>query len=165
MSSVLSVDPEPCPPPARRRSQAALRESLRDLSIQFGLLNHHVGVHLDLKDSDLHCLDLIDRHGPVSPGALARRAGLHPATLTGILDRLERGGWIARVRDPSDRRAVTLRALRDRNGELLGLYSGMNGAVQRICADYDDAQLALLADFVKRVADAGRAANEGLAEG
>jgi MarR family len=40
------------------------------------------------------CLDLITRHGPLSPSAPARRAGLHPATMTGILDRLERGGWV-----------------------------------------------------------------------
>ena len=74
--------------------------------MQLSLLNLHVGAHLDLKDVDLNCLDLLASHGPLSPTALARRAGLHPATMTGILDRLERGGWVARERDPSDRRAV-----------------------------------------------------------
>jgi DNA-binding MarR family transcriptional regulator len=49
---------------------------------------------LDLKAAGLECLDLITRYGPLSPGDLARRAGLHPATVTGIPDRLERGGWI-----------------------------------------------------------------------
>ena len=48
----------------------------------------------------------------------------HPATITGILDRLERGRWVARERDPTDRRAVVVRALRDRNAELFHLYSG-----------------------------------------
>jgi DNA-binding MarR family transcriptional regulator len=77
--------------------------SLRDLGAQLSLLNHSVGARLELKATDLECLDLITGHGPLSPSALARRAGLHPATLTGILDRLERGGWIERGRDPSDR--------------------------------------------------------------
>jgi hypothetical protein len=77
----------------RRRSTTAIKESLRELSNQLSLLNHRVGAHLDLKDVDLDCLELINRHGPLSPSALARRAGLHPATMTGILDRLERGGW------------------------------------------------------------------------
>jgi hypothetical protein len=40
-----------------------------------------------------------------------------------------------------------VRALRDRNAELFRLYSGMNGAMDRIFADYDDTQLELLADF------------------
>src|SRR5437879_3909557 len=88
----------------RRRLNTAIKESLRELSIQLSLLNHHVSAHVDLKDVDFDCFDLIARHGPLSPSALARRAGLHPATMTGILDRLERGGWVVRDRDPSDRR-------------------------------------------------------------
>jgi DNA-binding MarR family transcriptional regulator len=150
-------------PRRRRRLTAAIKESLRELSSQLSLLNHHVGAHLQLKDIDLDCLDLIDRHGPVSPSALARRAGLHPATLTGVLDRLERGGWVARGRDPSDRRAVLVRARRDRNAELIRLYGGMNTLMDQICADYDDAELELLADFLRRTTGAGRDATGELA--
>jgi DNA-binding MarR family transcriptional regulator len=127
------------------------------------LLNHRVGAHLDLKDVDLDCLELINRHGPLSPSALARRAGLHPATMTGILDRLERGGWVARRRDPSDRRAVVVQAVRDRNAELFGLYSGMNTSMDQICAGYDDTELELLADFLRRTTNAGRDATDELA--
>jgi len=147
----------------RRRSIRAIKGSLRDLRVQLSLLNHRVGANLDLKDVDLDCLDLIARHGPLSPSALARRAGLHPATMTGILDRLERGGWVVRERDQSDRRAVVVRARRDRNAELLRLYSGMNASMDRICAEYGDVELELLADFLRRTADAGRIATDGLA--
>jgi len=147
----------------RRRLTNEIKESLRDLRIQLALLNHQVGTQLDLKDVDLDCLDLISRHGPLSPTALARRARLHPATMTGILDRLERGGWIARDRDPADRRGVAVRALRDRGGELLRLYAGMNGAMDRICAGYGDGELELLADFLRRTTEAGRVATDDLA--
>jgi DNA-binding MarR family transcriptional regulator len=127
------------------------------------MLNRQVGAHLDLKDVDMDCLDLISRDGPLSPTALARRAGLHPATLTGILDRLERAGWVARERDPADRRAVVVRALTDRGRELYRLLSGMTTAVDRICADYDEEQLALLATFLRRATEAGLGATESLA--
>src|SRR5437773_2703752 len=92
----------------RRRLTTAIKDTLRDLRNQLSLLNHQVGVRLELKDVGLDCLDLIARHGPMSPTVLARRAGLHPATVTGILDRLQRGGWVTRDRDPdaADRRAV-----------------------------------------------------------
>jgi DNA-binding MarR family transcriptional regulator len=160
MSSVTSGEAD-----ARRRKRRltnAIKESLRELSIQLSLLNHQVGTHLDLKDVDLDCLDLVARYGPLSPSALARRAGLHPATMTGILDRLERAGWISRDRDPADRRAVTISARRERAGEILGLYAGMNGSLDRLCAGYSEEELALLADFVRRTAEAGHHATEEL---
>ena len=151
--------------PRHGRLNRAVKESLRDLGAQLSLLNHSVGTRVDLKDADLECLDLITRYGPLSPSALARRAGLHPATMTGILDRLERGGWIDRDRDPADRRGVVVRAARGRGAEILRLYlvdSGMNTALDQICAAYDDQDLQLLADFLQRTADAARTAAERL---
>ncbi|HEX6338440.1 MAG TPA: MarR family transcriptional regulator [Jiangellaceae bacterium] len=146
-----------------RRLTTTIKESLREMNIQLSLLNHHVGAHLELKDADLYCLDLINREGPLSPTAIARRAGLHPATMTGILDRLERGGWITRERDPIDRRAVVVRALRDRNAELFRLLSGMNSSMDQICDDYTAAELQLVADFLDRTTKAGRQATDELA--
>ena len=146
--------------PHRGRLTRAIKESLRDLGAKLSLLNHSVGTRLHLKAADLECLDLITRHGPLSPSALARLAGLHPATMTGILDRLERGGWIDRGRDPSDRRGVLIQAARGRGAEVLRLYlvdSGMNTAMDQICADYDDEDLQLLAGFLHRTAAAARA--------
>jgi DNA-binding MarR family transcriptional regulator len=156
------------PGAARHRSRLnrAIKESLRDLGAPRSLLNHSVGARLDLKATDLECLDLISRYGPLSPTALARRAGLHPATMTGILDRLESGGWIDRGRDPADRRAVVVQAARARGAEILRLYlvdSGMNTALDQICAHYEDNDLQLLADFLRRTADAARTAAEKLA--
>jgi DNA-binding MarR family transcriptional regulator len=162
MSSISSRDPEA--PQRRRRSKAAIKKSLRALSIQLSLLNHHVGARLDLNDVDLDCLDLIARHGLLSPSALARRSGLHPATITGILDRLERGGWVARDRDPSDRRAVVVRALPGRTAELVRLYSGMNASMDKICARYGDKELEVVADFLRRTAEAGQIATDELTE-
>ena len=92
-----SISPAGQAAAARRgRLSRQLKDSLRDLGTQLAQLNHSVGARLDLKPTDLGCLDLISRHGPISPSALARRTGLHPATMTGVLDRLERGGWIER---------------------------------------------------------------------
>src|SRR5262245_7983228 len=119
----------------RRQLTTQIKDSLRDLRNQLSMLNRQVGIQLDLKDIDMDCLDLISRQGPLSPSTLARRAGLHPATVTGILDRLESAGWIARERGPADRRAVTIRALPDRGKEVYQLFSGMNSAMDSICAD------------------------------
>ncbi|SFP75488.1 DNA-binding transcriptional regulator, MarR family [Amycolatopsis arida] len=149
----------------RRRSAVAVKQSLRELRNQLSLLHHQVGGHLGLKDVDLDCLELLARHGPLGPTALARRAGVHPATLTGILDRLERHGWVVRERTPgaADRRAIAVRAVPGRTTELFRLYSGMSAALDEICAGYTEAELELLAGFLRRTAAAGRDATEELA--
>jgi len=146
----------------RRRLVTGIKDSLRELNSQLSVLNHHVGARLELRDVDLGCLELLGRHGPLSPGALARHAGLHPATMTGIVDRLERAGWVARDRDPADRRAVLIRPLRDRGAELFRLYAGMNTAMDQVCAGYSDEELTLLAGFLRRTTTAGQAATEAL---
>jgi DNA-binding MarR family transcriptional regulator len=148
----------------RRRLTAEVKDSLRALSNQLSLLNHQVGAQLDLKDVDIECLELITRHGPMSPTALSKRTGLHPATITGILDRLQRGGWATRERDPdaTDRRAVTVRALRDRNKEMFQLYSGMNDTMDKLCSGYAENELELLAEFLRSTTDAGRDATTEL---
>jgi DNA-binding MarR family transcriptional regulator len=146
----------------RRRFAAAIGQSLRELAIQLSLLNHQIGGKLDLRDVDLDCLDLIDREGPLTPSTLARLAGLHPATITGILDRLERGGWVNRERDPRDRRAVLVRARRERLPDLLRLYAGMNRSMNQIYAGYSESQLEAIADFLERTAKAGRTATDQL---
>jgi DNA-binding MarR family transcriptional regulator len=71
---------------------------------------------------------------------------------------------VARERDPDDRRAVLVRARPDRGGELFTLYRGMNKSMDEICAGYEENDLELLADFLRRVTDAGAQATEDLAD-
>jgi DNA-binding MarR family transcriptional regulator len=149
----------------RRRLTNRIREGLRDLGIQMALLNHQVGAHLDLRDADLECLDLISRFGPIGPTALAKRAGLHPATLTGVLDRLERGGWVIRTPNPTDRRAILVQVIKEREAEVARLYAGLGSAMDDLCSEIEDADLTLIADFLLRTARASRTATDRLAEG
>jgi hypothetical protein len=45
-------------------------------------------------------------------------------------------------------------ALRDRTVELIRPYSGMNASMGQVCAGYQDAELQLLADFLRRTTTA-----------
>src|ERR1700712_597868 len=131
-----------------------LKDALRRARVQLSVFNHHVGSRAGVRDVDFDTMDLISIHAPLSPSALARLAGVHPATLTGILDRLERGGWIARDRDASNRRGVTIRMIPERNADVLALYSGLDAQIDALCGRYDDTQLEVIRDFLHRVHDA-----------
>ena len=149
--------------PSRRRLTNGVKQALRSASLQLALLNHQVGGKLKLRDVDFDCLNLLNQHGQLSPSALAKLAGLHPATMTGVLDRLEKAGWVIRERDAVDRRAVVLRSQRERGGEVLALFGDMNGAMDEICENYTTEQLEVIADFLGRTATAGHEATEKLA--
>ena len=67
-----------------------------------------VGRHLQLGPADLRCLDwLVD--GPKTAGQLSNATGLRPAATTALIDRLEKKGWVERVRD----RFLSVRSLLD----------------------------------------------------
>jgi DNA-binding MarR family transcriptional regulator len=68
------------------------------------LAAQRLGINLN----DLHCLNIIESRGGLTAGELATAAGLTTGAITGVVDRLERAGYARRVRDPRDRRKVTL---------------------------------------------------------
>ena len=141
----------------RRRRESAVLSGLRDLRIELAVLNHRVGTKAELKDLDFDCLDVIARHGPLTPSALAARVGVHVATMTGILNRLEEHGWVTRTRSDDDRRAVVVASTPDRQREIYRLFGGMNSRMAEILSGYSDADLATIADFLGRTVAAGQA--------
>jgi DNA-binding MarR family transcriptional regulator len=128
---------------------------MRELNSQLSLLDQTVSSSVGLASSDLEILDLVGRRGPLTPSALSAISGVSPATMTGILDRLETEGWVRRERDPHDRRKVNIHAATKRGAEIYRYYQGMQNRLRQICANYTDDQLALLIDFITRTSEAG----------
>ena len=149
----------------RRRAINDAKLRLRELRLELAGLNHLIGTRIALKDSDLDTLDVITRYGPQTPTVLARRMGVHVATLTGILNRLEAGGWITRSRLESDRRTVTVAGVPQRQAEIYRLYGGMNDALDAILGRYSQDELTVVVDFLRRTTEAGRKATDDLMQG
>jgi DNA-binding MarR family transcriptional regulator len=81
-----------------------------------------IGRALGLNPTDLRGLDwLVD--GPKSAGELSAGTGLSSAATTTLIDRLERKGFVQRVRDPGDRRRVLVEMTAD-GGARVGRYYG-----------------------------------------
>jgi DNA-binding MarR family transcriptional regulator len=60
----------------------------------------------NLTEGQLHVLELLLVHQPMKPSDLLQYLSTTPAAITTLLDRMERGGLIARSRDDGDRRIV-----------------------------------------------------------
>jgi DNA-binding MarR family transcriptional regulator len=93
----------------RRAVLAALvRQHQRDIDV----FDQAVAERYGLSRTDFRCLDLVlelvTAGTPVTPARLAEAADITPSTLTSVLDRLERAGYLKRVREQTNRRQVLL---------------------------------------------------------
>jgi MarR family transcriptional regulator, temperature-dependent positive regulator of motility len=59
-----------------------------------------------LTEGQLNVLELLLAHQPMKPSDLLQYLSTTPAAITTLLDRMERGGLVARQRDDADRRIV-----------------------------------------------------------
>ncbi|NUR24858.1 MAG: MarR family transcriptional regulator [Catenulispora sp.] len=136
---------------ARRRTMNRITDGIRELGVVMTVLNLRAGEQVGLRDVEMKALDVLMREGAMSAKALGQRLAMHPATMTGILDKLEKGGWITRERDPDDRRVVLIQPVRERVGEIVRLFAPMNTLATDMLDKYDTAQLETIADFLTSV--------------
>lgn len=101
--------------------------------------------------TDLLCLEVVGAGEPLTAGQLADQVQLTPGAVTGVLDRLERGGFIKRERDAEDRRRVLVRLDPARQRDMARLLDPLAGALAEVTAGTSDAELALMADFMARL--------------
>src|SRR5262245_33335357 len=65
---------------------------------------------LGVNPTDMSALSLLEQYGPMGPAELAGKLGIRTASVTVLIDRLERSGHVRRSAHPSDRRRVTVAA-------------------------------------------------------
>jgi DNA-binding MarR family transcriptional regulator len=83
-----------------------------------------VGRALDLNPTDVRCLDWL-ADGAKSAGELSAGTGLSSPATTTLIDRLERKGFVQRVRDPQDRRRVLVELTPEGAGRVGAFYGPM----------------------------------------
>lgn len=138
---------------------------LQDLRLTLSLLNRSVAHHFSVNEVDLDCLDILVRHGPHAPGALAQRMNLHLATMTGVLNRLERGGFVVRERSCSDRRRVLVSADPVQGQRISDHYTGAAQELRTLCVAFPASDLQVVADFLGRASRVqGRLTGKGNAD-
>jgi hypothetical protein len=115
------------------------------------LLGQLAAERIGINVTDLNCLNIVAFGGPMTAGDLARATGLTTASITGVIDRLEDGGYVRRKRDPADRRRVMVMLNSGPALEAVGpVFGPLVLAWQQAAAGYSDEELRLLVGFQQR---------------
>jgi len=125
-----------------------------------GALAERVGVTA----TENKALELIQRHGALTPAALAEASGLAPASVTALVDRLVRKGAARRVPHPQDGRRVLVEIEPGHVERTSALFEDLTTSVAALCEAYDDDELATVARFLRDAAAVQQRATARLTE-
>ncbi|MFJ1760870.1 MarR family transcriptional regulator [Amycolatopsis sp. NPDC088138] len=93
--------------------------------------------------TERHVLNVAASHPPgtLTAGRIARLTGLSTGAVTGVLDRLERAGFVRRARDRDDRRKVLVELLPG------GAETPASTVLRRVLEDFSPAERAVVERF------------------
>jgi len=103
---------------------------------------------LGINRTDQRCMDIIDLHGRLTAGQLAAESGLSTGAVTTLLDRLEKVGYVRRVRDTVDRRRVLVELTDEARRRAEEIWGPIAMEAAEGFAGYSDDELAFLRDFL-----------------
>jgi DNA-binding MarR family transcriptional regulator len=127
---------------ARRDLLDAISMRMREITGLSVLYSQAMASKLGISTRDLECLDLVSTgSSDVTAGALAKTTGLTTGAITGVVDRLERAGFVKRRRSSTDRRKVTVVASPTTKRRSQALGAPMREAVATVLTRYTDNQL------------------------
>jgi DNA-binding MarR family transcriptional regulator len=116
------------------------------------LFHEAIGDHFGLNASDHKCFNiLMSSPRPLTPTELANMTGLTTGAITGILDRLEKAGFVRRERDKRDRRSLTIHPVEERNQEISQLFGSVSRSTLNLLSRYSDEELGFILDLVNQL--------------
>jgi DNA-binding MarR family transcriptional regulator len=138
---------------ARAELLKRLAQAGREHSDATVLFHATIADRLGLNPSDEKAMSVLQRLGPLSAGEIAEYTGLATASVTNLVDRLEKKGFVRRVRDPKDRRRVIVEPASDRVAEAERLFRSTGQSLSRLYDGYSTDDLGVIADFLLRNAE------------
>ncbi|MFC5823106.1 MarR family winged helix-turn-helix transcriptional regulator [Nonomuraea insulae] len=148
----------------RKNLLEALSMAGRDSSNAAVMYHSAMGQRLGLGMTEEKTLDLLQRLGPLTAGEIAQHAGLAPATVSGLIDRLEAKWLVRRVRDTKDRRRVIVEINHEQLAGFSDLFEPFVAALSDLHERYTDEELALVLDWLQRSTALQREATQALTE-
>ncbi|WP_406210311.1 MarR family transcriptional regulator [Kitasatospora sp. NBC_01560] len=134
--------------PSRGELMARLHAAGRELSTAAVMYHSALAQLHGLSSTEEKAIDLLQRFGPLTARELGEHAGLAPASITGLVDRLQRKGFARRIPNPNDGRSVLIEAAEGSTDALAPHFEHFLRGMDGLCARFSDAELATIVDFL-----------------
>ncbi|PWW02422.1 DNA-binding MarR family transcriptional regulator [Paenibacillus cellulosilyticus] len=128
--------------------QEILTLRMRSLGARTVLYQQSVATALGLNNNDFLTIDILNEKGPVTAGELAKLTGLTTGSVTALIDRLEKNGFVQRQPDPQDRRKVIIVPLYENKEDVSSIYLQLHAEIVKLASSYSDEELALITQFL-----------------
>jgi DNA-binding MarR family transcriptional regulator len=131
----------------------------KELSTAIVFFNEAVAARVGMSSGEWRCYTLLAEHGPLAASRLAELSGFTTGAITGIVDRLQRTGFVRRQPNPEDRRSVIVHPLRRAEAErrTRPIFNSLGDAMNVIAANYTMKELAAIARYLSQTVEALRA--------
>jgi DNA-binding MarR family transcriptional regulator len=142
----------------RARLSADLSLAARRYLAAYVVFNQAIADHLGLHPTDVQALSVLTAEDrSVTVKELADLTGLTTGSATRLVDRLERGGYVARLPDPHDRRRVLVTPLPDRLARVTAVWDDLGQGWQTLLDDHTDEELEIITRHLRRAHDLSHA--------
>jgi DNA-binding MarR family transcriptional regulator len=138
---------------SRQWSRSDLVQQLRSEIVgYFGAASEFdegVAKKFKLSRTDMRCLDMLGRQGPMTAGQLAEESGLSTGAVTFLLDRLEEAGMVKRRRDTDDRRRIWVELVPSAQKRLDRMQQPIVEEMRAVSQRFKEEELAIVRDFMR----------------
>ncbi|WP_284241622.1 MarR family transcriptional regulator [Paenibacillus glycanilyticus] len=123
---------------------------MRGLGTRTVLYQQSVATALGLYNNDFLSIDILHEKGPITAGELSKLTGLTTGSVTALIDRLEKNGFVQRQHDPNDRRKVIIVPLYEDKEDVSQTYLQLHEEMVKLASSYTEEELELINQFLGR---------------
>jgi len=133
----------------------SLWEALQAVGANAAVYQQAAAGKTGLHGTDMACMEQLLANGALSAGEIAQRMGLATGTVTALIDRLEKAGYVQREHGKVDRRQVLVVPLTGKfEAEVGPVRAALADAVEHAMGDYSKSELRLILEFVAKANEA-----------
>jgi len=120
--------------------------------VLFAEHERHVELVLGISHTAAHALGVLDGAGePLTPSQISERMVISSATMTSLLDVLERRGWIRRTPNPEDRRSLLIEITLEGRTAADTFIPGLHKLERRVMSVLSERERAQLVGLLAKV--------------